>query len=94
MMLLPAGYSGREESQNNAEHYAVLIFNNTHVHTINTTMSQADRAYQPANPKDMTKYKAEAVIDGEEIKDVGFRTKGNPSLYFTAAPVKTHFTTR
>ena len=57
-------------------------------------MSQADRADQLANPKDMTKYKADVVIDAEEIKDVAFRTKGNPSVYFTAVQAKTHFATR
>ena len=99
MMMTAAGCSGGDagqsdaaqddaaqeaEAQKDAGHYADLIFDNTRVHTIDVTMSGEDRADQLANPKEKTKYKVDLVIDGEEIKEVAFNTKGNSSLYFVA----------
>ena len=76
------GCSGGNNSGGDADQYAELVFDNTRVHTVEVTMSEEDRADQLANPKDKTKYEADVVIDGEEIKDVCFNTKGNSSLYF------------
>ncbi len=63
--------------------YEELIFDSSFVHTIEVSMSEEDRADQLATPQDKTKYKVDVVIDGEEVKDVAFHTKGNSSLFFT-----------
>lgn len=81
-ILLLVGCSARDMASGEAVSYADLIFDNTRIHTIDVRMSEEDRADQLANPKEKTKYKASVVIDGEEINDVAFNTKGNSSLYF------------
>lgn len=91
IILFTAGCSGRDNRSSEAESYTDLIFDNTRVHTIDVIMSEEDRADQLADPKDKTKYKSNVVIDGEEIKDVAFHTKGNSSLYFVAAAGKDKF---
>ena len=84
MMVLATGCSGEVSGPAGEESYADLIFDDTRVHTIDITMSEEDRADQLSDPKDKTKYKANVLIDGEEIENVSFATKGNSSLYFTA----------
>ena len=84
-------YLKPDEPQSETAAYAELIFDNTRVHTIDVSMSEDDRADQLANPKEKTKYKVTVVIDGEEIKDVSFNTKGNSSLFFVADAGKDKF---
>ena len=84
MVMFAADCYGGENAPGDEESYAGLIFDTTRVHTIDVIMSDADREDQLANPKDKTRYEACVVVDGEEIKNVGFHTKGNSSLYFTA----------
>ena len=91
LIMSSAGCHDQDNSQGKEASYADLIFNNTIVHTIDISMSKEDRADQLANPKDKTKYKADVVIDGEEIKDVAFNTKGNSSLYFVVDAGKDKF---
>ncbi len=71
--------------------YEELIFDTSRVHTIEVTLSEEDRADQLAHPMDKTKYRADVVIDGEEVKDVAFHTKGNSSLFFTVDAGKDKF---
>ena len=91
MMMFAVGCGSQDDPQGEEESYAELLFDTTCVHTVDITMSEEDRADQLANPKEKTKYKANAVIDGEEIKDVSFATKGNSSLYFVADAGKDKF---
>ena len=91
MMLFAVGCGSQDDQQGEEKSYAELIFDNSCVHAVDVTMSEEDRADQLANPKEKTKYKASAVIDGEEIKDVAFATKGNSSLYFVADAGKDKF---
>lgn len=83
--------NAQESVEAQEESYADLIFDNTVVHTVDVTISEEDRADQLANPTEKTKYKADVVIDGEEVKDVIFKTKGNSSLFFVAAAGKDKF---
>ena len=95
MLMIPvifaAGCSDLESSTKATESYEELIFDTARVHMIEVNMSEEDRADQMANPTDKAKYKADVVIDGEEIKDVAFYTKGNSSLFFTAEAGKDKF---
>ena len=83
-MLFAAGCSAKKDLMEESQHYENLIFDPACVHTVEITMSEEDMADLFANPKEKTKYRADAVIDGEEIKDVAVHTKGNSSLYFPA----------
>ena len=86
MLVLAAGCSGRDSSPGTApddeQSYADLIFDTSLVHTVDVSLSEEDRADQLADPTSKTKYHADVVIDGEEIEDVSFHTKGNSSLFF------------
>ena len=64
--------------------YQSTLFDTGSVHKIDITLSDEDWDDLLDNPTDKTKYKADIVIDGEELKDVAFATKGNSSLYFVA----------
>lgn len=91
VFLILAGCSAQDNDSGTEKSYTDLIFDNTCVHTIDVSMPEEDRADQLANPKEKTKYKASVVIDGEEISDVAFHTKGNSSLYFVADAGKDKF---
>lgn len=95
MMMLAAGCANRGKTETDAktdtESYTDLIFDTTFVHTIDVTMSEEDRADQLAHPTEKTKYKAEAVIDGEKVENIAFHTKGNSSLFFPAEAGKDKF---
>ncbi|ACV22884.1 Inner spore coat protein H [Slackia heliotrinireducens] len=80
-----------EDGGAEASAYASLIFDGTRVHTVDIEMTEEDRTNQPSNPKEKTKYKVTAVIDGEEVEDVAFSTKGNSSLFFVADAGKDKF---
>ena len=84
IFLLAMTAAGCQSHPHNAVSYTESLFDQTRVHTVDIRISEEDRADQLANPKEKTKYKASAVIDEEEIKDVAFSTKGNSSLYFVA----------
>ena len=86
-----AGCCAADSEPEEAQSYADLLFDQTRVHTVQITMSEEDRQDQLSNPKEKTKYRADVVIDGEEIKEVSFHTKGNSSLYFTADAGKEKF---
>ena len=91
VLLLLAGCSVRNKASSEAASYTDLLFDTTRVHTIDVRISEEDRADQLANPKEKTKYKASVVIDGEEINNTAFHTKGNSSLYFVADAGKDKF---
>lgn len=55
------------------------------MHTIDISISDEDWADLKANPLDKTKYTASVTIDGEEVDDVSFATKGNTSLSSVAS---------
>ncbi len=62
---------------------SVDLFDDTVVHSIQVLISQDDydtmvKTYQETNLKEY--YKADVIIDGVRINDVGFRLKGNASL--------------
>ena len=60
--------------------YVTKLFDTSYVHTIDIEISEEDWADLLENPTDKTKYEVNVVIDGEEIEDVSFATKGNTSL--------------
>ncbi len=60
--------------------YADTLFDTSYVHTIDISISDNDWADLRANPLDKTKYKVNVTIDGEEVDEVSFATKGNTSL--------------
>lgn len=93
ILLLMSGSEcfAQTQPQSDPGYYTDLIFDSTRVHTVDVIMSEADRADQLANPKEKTKYRADVVIDGEEIRDVSFNTKGNSSLFFVADAGKDKF---
>ena len=64
--------------------YEDTLFDASRVHNIDVRISAEDRAEQLADPVQKKKYKVDVTIDGEELKDVSFATKGNSSLYFVA----------
>ncbi len=89
LMVLPAAVcTAQDNGQNSRASYAGLIFDNACIHTVEVSMSEEDRAGQLARATDKTRYRADVVIDGEEVRNVCFRTKGNSSLFFTAAAGK------
>ena len=66
------------------EDYAHTLFQTDFVHQIDIRIAEEDWNDLLADPVSKTKYHADIVIDGEEIKDVSFAAKGNSSLYFVA----------
>ena len=56
------------------------MFDTSYVHKINVEISDGDWKDLTENPLDKTKYSINVTIDGEEIKNVSFATKGNASL--------------
>ena len=61
------------------------LFDDSRVHSVDVTISDADWADLKANPLDKTKYKATVVIDGETLEEVSFAAKGNTSLSAVAS---------
>lgn len=64
--------------------YAGGLFDTGFVHKINVNIPEEDWDDLLEHPVDKTKYKVGVEIDGEEVKDVSFSTKGNSSLLFVA----------
>lgn len=60
--------------------YESTLFDTSYVHEINVEISEEDWEDLLSNPTDKTKYTANITIDGEEITNVSFATKGNTSL--------------
>ena len=96
LMLLPLCFvlccCGNESSDAGAEAdadteagYEDTLFDTSVVHQIDVQISEEDWNDLLANPVEKTKYKADVSIDGEEMNDVSFSTKGNSSLIFVAA---------
>lgn len=67
-------------SNSNNVTYDEKIFDNTFVHEIDVTISEEDYKDLLENPLEKTKYKVSITIDGEEMDNVSFATKGNSSL--------------
>ncbi len=76
-----------EETMNSQadQDYVHTLFDDSFVHEINVSISDADWQDLQANPVNKTKYKADIEIDGEVIRDVSFATKGNSTLFIVAA---------
>ncbi len=72
-----------EEQDDNA--YAAGLFDTSYVHEIDIRISGEDWDALLADPAKKKKLKVDAVIDGEEIREVSFATKGNSSLIFVTA---------
>lgn len=68
------------EKKNEKLSYEEKIFDNSYVHTIDVQIADEDWSDLKENPLDKTKYEVNVTIDGEEIEDVSFATKGNTSL--------------
>ena len=64
--------------------YVDRIFDTSYVHTINIKISDSDWNDLIKNPLNKTKYRVDVVIDGLEISNVSFKTKGNSSLRMVA----------
>ena len=60
--------------------YVDRIFDTNSMHEVNIIISNEDWEDLKANALDKIKYKVDVVIDGVEMKDVSFSTKGNSSL--------------
>jgi len=60
--------------------YTGTLFDTGYVHTIDIQISDDDWADLLANPLDKTKYEVNVTIDGNQVDDVSFATKGNTSL--------------
>lgn len=56
------------------------LFTNDVVHQVDVGISEEDWADLLANPTEKTKYATNVVIDGTEVDNVSFATKGNTSL--------------
>ena len=65
--------------------YEKQLFDTSHVHTVDVTIAEADWQNLITHPEEKTKYEADLVIDGEEVKQVSFSAKGNYSLAFVKA---------
>ena len=61
------------------------IFDTSYVHQINIEISEEDWNDLLNNPLEKTKYKVNLTIDGNEVNEVSFATKGNTSLSSVAA---------
>lgn len=60
--------------------YATKLFNQNLVHRVEIEINENDLENLYLYPGERTKYHANVAIDGEEIKDVSFSTRGNGSL--------------
>ena len=60
------------------------LFEADRVHTVDVTISEADWDDLRKNPMNKTKYQVAVVIDGEQLDQVSFSTKGNTSLLAVA----------
>lgn len=65
--------------------YEDLLFDTSYVHSINVDIAEEDWSDLLENPLDKTKYSVNVTVDGEEIDDVSFATKGNTSLSSVAS---------
>ena len=65
--------------------YEKNLFDTSYVHTVDVTIAEADWQDLITHPEEKTKYEADLVIDGEEVKQVSFSAKGNSSLAFVKA---------
>lgn len=63
-----------------ANTYAAKLFDTGYVHKINVEISDDDWQDLLKNPTEKTKYKVNVTIDGFEVDEVSFATKGNTSL--------------
>lgn len=60
--------------------YEKKLFDTSCVHTVDVKIAEADWQDLITHPEEKTKYEADLVIDGEEVKQVSFSAKGNSSL--------------
>ena len=60
--------------------YDTLLFDQSRIHEINVEISEEDWSDLRINPTNETKYTVSVTIDGEEYRNVTFKTKGNSSL--------------
>ena len=81
----PGSDSGGSTDVNANAGYESALFDASYVHRIDVQISEEDWADLLANPTEKTKYHVDMAIDGEEVEDASFSTKGNSSLYFVAA---------
>lgn len=65
---------------NQEAQYTTKLFDTSYVHTIDIQMDEADLQDLLENAIDETFYACDITIDGETIKNVGVRAKGNSSL--------------
>lgn len=84
----PAAENPAAESQVTDElaraEYKDALFDTSVVHQVDISIPEEDWADLLEHAVDRTQYKVDITIDGEEVKDVAFSTKGNSSLYFVA----------
>ncbi len=82
---VPEDAAGGSSNESTGADYETTLFDTGFVHRIDIRISEEDWQDLLADPVEKTKYKVDIEIDGEEIKDVSFSTKGNSSLVFVAA---------
>jgi spore coat protein CotH len=77
-------YTAKDASQNSGDYSDnVALFNSTIMHSLQIIMPDADynkmlAGYKESGEKDY--YRADVIVDGVRINDVGIRLKGNASL--------------
>ena len=79
-VLLVSACMGSAKSE-----YENKFFDTGYVHTVDVKIAESDWKDLITHPEHKTKYKADLVIDGEEIEQVSFSAKGNSSLAFVKA---------
>lgn len=82
-MLIPmaaCSSQSQDSSSNSTSTYETKLFDTSSVHKIDVEISDDDWEDLLANSTDKTKYEVNVTIDGDEIDDVSFATKGNTSL--------------
>ena len=58
------------------QNYETTLFDTGRVHTVEVSIAPEDWQDLLAHPEKKTKYEADLIIDGEEISQVSFSTKG------------------
>jgi len=76
----PAGYKDVNNDMDNEEQLYSTLFDQNIIHTVDIKMPSNDWSSFLASAQKEEWHPCDVVIDGEELKNVGIRTKGNSSL--------------
>lgn len=76
----PASYTDVNNDMDKKEQLYGSLFDQSNVHSVEIKMPDNDWKTMLASANEEKWYPCDVVIDGEELKNVGIRTKGNSSL--------------